>query len=373
MKQTIQKFSRYCERWFRELLMKHTVLFCCVAALAAVGCTSLAYGHMRILTALYAIGAVLAASVALIQWASDRRVKRAELLDQLIEKITTIDPNSLRGSESRESESVKAALQEKELTDKLAFLSYVAYLEATGILSDDEFSALRLDLVRILENRIVLELIVDACRGNKGSKNIPYRYLVQYGALNCEPTSRTEYKALLDIRRNVQPHEGHGAVAGTELQQQPSEGVIDTVSSGRTYATHLDVLNGIFRLGYRAHMRGGATLPDGRVVWFPKYYDSASRKQVEGHPAKWLNILDAKEGVLSEYWPLAAEPRTTWHKGPRYVFGMDMSGSPLVYRFLGIYKYERREGNHLVYKRQDVVLRRDAVECSLHPGNSGNY
>ena len=34
-----------------------------------------------------------------------------------------------------------------------------------------------------------------------------------------------------------------------------------------------------------------------------------------------------------------------------------------------IYKYERREKNHLVYKRQDVVLRRDEAEHSLNLGN----
>lgn len=407
MRQTIQKLSQYCERWFHELLMKNTVLFCCGVTLVGAGCMIFAYGHMRILTTIYAVGAILAASVALIQWASDRRVKRAELVDQLIEKITTIDPNSLlevSGSgDTRELEK-----QDQEFSAKLSFLSYIAYLEATGILSDDEFNALRLDLVRILEHEKVSEMIEEACNGNKDSKYIPYFYLVKYGSENCKSTAAGTYKKIL-ASRNDQMHEGCESITDSEPQEQllkpdnseavnpvaenversnePIEKetnekaanmetaeVIDTVTSGKTYGTHVDVLNGIFKFSYRAHMRAGATLPDGREVWFPKYYDSTRQEPLKGqHPAKWVNILDSKEGVLSEYWPLGAEPTgerwNGWNKKPRYVFGMDMSRPPYVYRFIGIYQFDRREENHLVYKRQDVVLRRDEVEHSLNPGN----
>ena len=409
MKQAIQKFSQYCERRFHELLMKNTVVFCCVVTIVGSVCLFFAYGHIRILTALYAIGAVLAASVALIQWASDRRVKRAELLDQLIEKITTIDPNSLlevSGSgDTRELEK-----QDQEFSAKLSFLSYIAYLEATGILSDDEFNALRLDLVRILEHEMVADMIEEACQSNKDSKYTPYFYLVKYGAANCKSDSVAKYRKILDSRSD-QMHEECGSVSDSGLQEhllkpdnsgavtpvseniehinepieepiekeanekdvnKKKDEIIDFVSSGKTYRTHVDVLNGIFKFSYRAHMRGGATLPDGRVVWFPKY-DSTRQEPLEGNPKRWVNILDSKEGVLSEYWPLGDEPTgdrwNRWNTKPRYVFGMDLSSTPPVYRFLGIYKYERREKNHLVYKRQDVVLRQDEVEHSLNPGN----
>lgn len=408
MELTIKKVSQYCERWFHELLMKNTVLFCFAVTLVGAGCMIFAYGHMRILTTIYAVGAILAASVALIQWASDRRVKRAELVDQLIEKITTIDPNSLL-EVSGSGDTREAEKQDQEFSAKLSFLSYIAYLEATGILSDDEFNALRLDLVRILEHERVSDMIEDACRSNKDSKYIPYFYLVKYGAENCKSESVVKYKKIL-ASRSEQTHEGRESVAAAEPQEQllkpdnsevvtpvsenevrgnePMEKekeingnkanmkvaeVIDTVTSGKTYGTHVDVLNGIFKFSYRAHMRAGATLPDGREVWFPKYYDSSRQKPVEGNPAKWVNILDSKEGVLSEYWPLGAEPTgekwERWNKKPRYVFGMDLSRSPLVYRFLGIYQLDKREGNHLVYKRKDADLRRDEVEHSLNPGN----
>ncbi len=406
MELTIKKFSQYCERWFHELLMKNTVLFCCGVTLVGAGCMIFAYGHMRILTTIYAVGAILAASVALIQWASDRRVKRAELVDQLIEKITAIDPNSLM-EDPESGNTNELEKQDQEFSAKLSFLSYIAYLEATGILSDDEFNALRLDLVRILEHEKVSEMIEEACNGNKDSKYIPYFYLVKYGAENCKSDSVAKYKKIL-VSRNDQPHEGREPVSASEPQEQllepdnseavtsaseniehgnepieketnekednmEKQEIIDSVSSGKTYRTHVDVLNGIFKFSYRAHMRAGATLPDGREVWFPKYYDSTIQKPVEGNPAKWVNILDSKEGVLSEYWPLGAEPTgerwDRWNMKPRYVFGMDMSSSPAVYRFIGIYQFDRREENHLVYKRKDVDLRRDEVERSLNPGN----
>ena len=83
--------------------------------------------------------------------------------------------------------------------------------------------------------------------------------------------------------------------------------------------------------------------------------------------------LSLGKSVLSEYWPLGVEMTderlNRWNKTPRYVFGMDKSGSPWVYRFLGIYQLARREENHLVYTRQCEVLRRDEVENSLNPGN----
>lgn len=377
--------------------MKHTMLFCCFVVLVGAGAVALSYEHARILTTLYAVGAILAASIALNQWSSDRRVKRVELVDRLIEKITAIDPNSLAAA-LRDTDSGKAALQEKELTDKLAFLSYIAYLEKTDVLSDDEFNALRLDLVRILENGIVLDLIGNACSGNKDSKYIPYFYLVQYGAENCEPTSAAVYKKLLAVRGNARPHEGHGAFDSSEPQQQllnpvvksdermekrgvnekefsmQTGEVIDTASSGKTYDTHLDVLNGIFKFGYRAHMRAGATLPDGREVWFPKYYDSVSQPIQAGNCSDWINILNAKEGIILEYWPDGIKPKEeTWNKNYRYVFGKNLipqnRQGRLTYRFLGIYKFANCEGDHFVYKRYSDKLLKADVERYLKADN----
>lgn len=408
MQQAIQKFSRYCERWFRELLTEYAALLCGFAIVVVVILLFLeeqANGAEKIRSIVYAVGAVLAASITFIQWASDRRVKRAELVDRLIEKITTIDPNSLmeeRGSgETRELEK-----QDQDFSSKLSFLSYIAYLKATGILSDDEFNAMRLDLVRILEHVTVVGMIEEACNGNKDSEYIPYRYLVEYGAANCKSDSAERYKKIL-ASRDAQTHQGIRATLDSELSECPrecdgseienpvpenagqdkecaetgtdegkmsgpgTEEVIDSVSSGKTYGTHVEVLNGIFKFSYRAHMRGGATLPDGREVWFPKYYDSSRQEPIQGPPAKWVNILDSEKGVISEYWPLGVEMTDErldhWNKKPRYVFGMDLSKPTLSYRFLGIYQFERREEDHLVYKRQNVDLLRSEVENSLNP------
>lgn len=404
MKQAIQKFgqdcekfSQNCERWFCELLTKYTLLFCCFVVLVGAGAVALSYKDEQIRATVYAVGAILASFIALIQWASSRRVKRVELVDRLIEKITAIDPNSLAAALG-EADSGKAALQEKDLTDKLAFLSYIAYLKKTDVLPDDEFNALRLDLVRILENGIVLDLIDNACSGNKDSKYIPYFYLLQYGAENCESTSANKYKKLLAIRGDIRPHEEHGAVAGSKLQQQLSNPVVnseerrekkdvgekkysvqtgevlDTASSGKTYDTHLDVLNGIFKLGYRAHMRAGATLLDGREVWFPKYYDSVSHPIQTGNCSDWINILNAKEGVILEYWPDGIEPNEkTWNKNYRYVFGKNLipqnRQGRLTYRFLGIYKFVNREGDHFVYRRYSDKLLKADVERYLKADN----
>ena len=396
MIQTLKKLCQTDNLCLRELLMKHIGLFCCSAVLIGAGAVYASYGHERVRAMVYAAGAILASFMALIQWASGRRVKRAELVDRLIEKIETIDPNSL--TEECESVDVKEREKEREKHDqefiaKLSFLSYIAYLQATGILSEDEFNALRLDLVRILEHEKVVGMIEEACNGSKGSKYIPYSYLVRYGVTNCEPKSAGRYKAILDkkilVPQNAQMHkemdrdkseavENAGQNKGLSKRGGDDTGsgkeeVIDSVTSGKTYDTHVEVLNGIFKFSYRAHMRGCATLPDGRVVWFPKYYDSMRQVPIKVPSTEWVNILDSEKGVLSEYWPLGVEMTderlNRWNKTPRYVFGMDKSGSPWVYRFLGIYQFARREENHLVYTRQCEVLRRGEVENSLNPDN----
>lgn len=412
MRQTIQKLSQDCERWLRELLTKYTLLLCgfsiVVAVVILLSLDAQVKEAEKIRSIIYAVGAALAASMTFVQWASGRSVKRAELVDQLIEKITAIDPNSLM--EDPESGNTKELeKQDQEFGAKLSFLSYIAYLEATGILSDDEFNALRLDLVRILEHEKVSEMIEEACNGNKDSKYIPYFYLVKYGAENCKSDSVAKYKKIL-ASRNDQTREGEResfsdfkpqehllnpdnsktespvsenvGYSNEPIEKETNEKeanektaeVIDSVSSGKTYDTHLDVLNGIFKFSYRAHMRAGATLPDGREVWFPKYYDSVSQPIQAENRSDWINILNAKEGIILEYWPDGIEPKEkTWNKNYRYVFGKNLipqnRQGRLTYRFLGIYKFANREGNHFVYKRYSDKLLKADVERYLKTDN----
>lgn len=385
--QRLRKFWKFDEQHVRESLMKHLVLFCCFVVLVGAGAVYASYGHERIQAAVYATGAILASSVVLIQWESGVRVKRAELVDQLIDKMKTIDPNSLM-EECGSGDMIELEKQDQDFSAKLSFLSYTAYLEATGILSDDEFNALKLDLVRILEHVKVVGMIEEACNGNNaankdantGSKLIPYRYLVKYGAANCKHGSAVRYKEILNRYESANHVPGNAeqtkdlAKEGSDDKAPDKDAVIDSVTSGKTYGTHVEVLNGIFKLSYRAHMRGCAALPKGRMVWFPKYYDSSMQVSIKAPTAEWVNILDSQKGVLSEYWPLGIEMTEErldrWNKEPRYVFGMDKSRSPGVYRFLGVYQLAKREEDHLVYTRKSDVLRRDEIENLL---NSGNY
>ena len=253
MIQTLKKLCQTDDLCLRELLMKHIGLFCCSAVLIGAGVVYASYGQERVRAAVYAAGTILASFMALIQWASGRRVKRAELVNRLIEKIETIDPNSL----TEECESVDAKeleKQDQEFIAKLSFLSYIAYLQATGILSDDEFNALRLDLVRILEHEKVVGMIEEACNGSKGSKYIPYSYLVRYGVTNCEPKSAGRYKEILDkkilVSKNAQMHKEMGreksealenagqnkglSKRGCDDMESGKEEVIDSVTSGKT-------------------------------------------------------------------------------------------------------------------------------------------
>ena len=304
------------------------------------------------------IGCILAASFALIQWDSGRRVKRAELLNNLINKLAQVKSN-LKAKEGSNLESDDEDINkvDEKVVDQLIFLSYIAYLGEMCVLSGSEFNALRLDLISIMENGRFHDLIISACKDGRKGLFIPYEYLVSYGASHCNATFAKDYKALLR-GDNVMPSEN----------QKPDH-VIDEVSCSKWYRNHLEVLNGIFMFGYRAHMRGSAELPDGSLVWFPKYYNEGSECLINSKNAtKWINILDEK-GNLLEYWPKGDEikkERVEKLKGKtRYAFGMNLEEQDKGYKFLGVYQYKESKEDHAVYERIETKLTYELVDKVL--------
>lgn len=311
------------------------------------------FGIYEILTM---IGCILAASFALIQWDSDRRVKRAELLNNLTKELTSLKINEL-AKKLEESDEDEESVIEGQIVDKLAFLSYVAYLGETRVLSNAEFDALRLDMVRNLESKTVIELVSDACAGNSKCDFLPYSYLLKYGVENCRKDVADKYMQLLQTAAEHKED---------EYDKQNSDGsCVDSINSNKFYRTHAVVLNDVFGLNYRAHMRGSAKLPDGSLVWFPKYREEKGGGLMPRNDGRWANILDEK-GNLLEYWPKGDEikkERVEKLKGKtRYAFGMNIEEQEKGYKFLGVYKYKESQNDHAVYERKETKLIQSKVD-----------
>lgn len=65
-----------------------------------------------------------------------------------------------------------------------------------------------------------------------------------------------------------------------------------TIVNTKAYRTHLEVLNGVFNLGYKGHQRSWAKIDDNSEVWFPTCHSG-----VVWAPAvcsEWTNIVDNK-------------------------------------------------------------------------------
>lgn len=123
-----------------------------------------------------------------------------------------------------------------------------------------------------------------------------------------------------------------------------------TIDNTKAYRTHLEVLNGVFNLGYKGHQRSWAKIDDNSEVWFPTYHSGVVRAPAVC--SEWTNIVDDKKGELREYWPTEHDDLPTRsQKVLRYVFGKDLDTKPLAYRFLGVYELTNATNRCYIYKK----------------------
>lgn len=344
--------------WLDEQISTYALYLAVIVSV--VICFTLREKGLGIYEILTMLSCILAALFALIQWDSARRVKRAELLNSLTKELTSLKINELT-RKLKESDEDEESVIEEQLIDKLVFLSYVAYLGETRVFTKAEFDALRLDIVRNLENSTVVKLVSDACLGNHNYDFLPYSYLLEYGVQNCRKDVADKYKQLLQMEARI----GHKENQYDE--QDSDESCVDSINSNKFYKTHVVVLNDIFGFNYRAHMRGSAELPDGSLVWFPKYKKCEELTNLK-NANKWANILDEK-GNLLEYWPkgdvIRKERVEKLNNRTRCAFGMNLEEQDKGYKFLGVYQYKESKEDHAVYERTGTELTWGMVDKAL--------
>lgn len=326
----MEKWIRSWEDRIGETISQNSILVGVVLVVLVVVICALGYGQSWLVPC----GGVIGGCIALYQWHSDRRVKRAELLKELLFKYNEFDIEQLLRSES----GTKQSKTDEVYFDLFSFLSYVCHLYRSSVLTDREFSSLKWDVVKILENRYVLELISDAYDGTR-KEDSPYHDLVKVGEENCIETFARCYG---DLVRS-------GKCTFTD-----NRGDV-LISAGDSFPNHLSVLNGVFYLGYRAHRRSVAVVGKNKLVWFANMINGVPPV---GRRAGWYNDWDGSKNILREYWPSNEQGELVPKDEIRYTFGKYAKERGIEYRFLGVFKFVRidAENQCRVYSRERTEI-----------------
>ena len=281
---------------------------------------------------------LIGGTFALIKWREDRAVTRAEHLERLLKRYGELGvKQKLKDLEEVEFESEcedQPSSQSESFTEVFDFLSYVYYLNANGVITNCEFAMFRHEIVSFLENEKVKDCIRTTWQGIQGrGRGDAFGGLVECGARICNGFAREFYQKLLD-----------GSVENAQCQRAGEKQLINgsgnetLVKSGDVFRTHLDVLNGIFRMDYLAHMRGAARVGKNKLVWFANMINDVPPI---GKRDIWYNEWDETEGVIREYWPSDAEERVkpAPKEELRYAFGKYLGKHSVEYRFLGVFTF----------------------------------
>lgn len=331
--------------------MSANIVLVCTLLIAGVGVLCLT-GHGN--SWLLPCGGVIGGCMVMYQWYSDRRIKRSELLRELV-----VEFNKYNVEELLRDGDGDLACEEETLFDLLTFLTHVCHLNLSLVLSKEEYNSLKWDILKVLQNIGVFNLIKEVYNGRE-IDDCPYHDLLKVAVRDCKEPFKAAYSSLLKHELDVEValEVGHKLTAVKERGQ-----IVDWIGSGRTYKNHLEVLNGIFNLGYLAHMRGGARLLDGTIVWFPKFVSEGARESVR--IGDWTNEL-SKDGKVMVEIGFICRKDLKYHviNSRRIVFGMDVGKSETTYRFLGIFKLAKEEGQRYVYElTNENLLVSDVKNC----------
>lgn len=279
------------------------------------------------------IGCVVAFYVALRQWRSGQKVQRAEFLERLIQKFKDIKYDSYLNRVECEQEDDGAEPFDSELVayDFLIFLSYVCYLRNTGVIKQEEFLPFECYIKRTLCIKTICDSILSIhVSNNMSAHDGPYSALLKYGIDNNISGVKDLYK---EIEDNLK----------TERTHPMKDKITINANDGKTYSTHLDVLNGIFNKGLLAHARGVSPLDENTFVWFPHIFKDRS----SAGDRLWFNLMTEDGHEIREICTNIKKLKrfSEAAKGPRrYVFAK-VHQDELVsdYKFMGVYEFKRNE------------------------------
>ena len=273
---------------------------------------------------------------ALWRWIISQRVQRAQFLDLLIEKFKSIKYDDfLRRIESSYENSRNyddEADDEVGAYDFLIFLSYVCYLRQAKIIDDKEFLLFRCYVERALRINTIHTAIEQIHDVNHIAVDVsPYAPLLTYGR-EKKIQGVTELCSRIDKNFKIK-----------QAETCENRLTVISVNDGKSYRTHLEVLNGIFNKGLLQHASGGSPLNENTNVWFPHIYKD---KDAAGDRL-WYNTLSSDGLELREYCT-DAQGRFGGDKDKpkvlrRYVFAKFMEGSPGEYRFIGVFDFKAKE------------------------------
>ena len=281
------------------------------------------------------LGCIIAFGIAWWRWGVGQRVQRAEFLDRLICRFKEINYDEyLRMAEQPSNiDQDNGELIDDGIRayDFLVFLNYVCYLKGVGVIDDTEFLSFRCYVDRALRIGAVQSYLFDFHAKNHMTMEVsPYTDLLRYG--------RKEVDGVDDLCTKIE-----SSRRTNPMQSNDKSVKVVGVDDGKTYRTHLEILNGIFNKGLLQHARGGSPLDENTSVWFPHIY--RDRATAEGKI--WYNTLSEDGFELREHCMDAKRCFGGQVDGPkvrhRYVFAKFMDGDPNSYRFIGIFDFKTNE------------------------------
>ena len=272
---------------------------------------------------------------ALWRWIVGQRTQRAEFLERLIEKFKNMNYDEVlrRTEQSGKNDDADDAgiesVDEKRAYEFLIFLSYVCYLRQSRVIDNKAFQFFRCYIERALR--------IGAIRSA----------IEQIHEVNRIDISTSPYSALLGYGKKMKIRGVAALCAKIDMNSKSSQRrnldcSVKTIKigDGKTYRTHLDVLNGIFNKGLLQHASGGSPLSEGAIVWFPRIYKD---KDAAGNRL-WYNTLSSDGRELCEHCT-DVQGRFGGNKDKpnvlrRYVFAKFMDDTSGEYRFIGVFDFK---------------------------------
>ena len=145
----------------------------------------------NLIAAVTLILAVIAGFRALAQWKESKRIKRAEYIKELTDKIRTDDDivkvlNLIEYNRFRYDWDFHESDELESQVDKtLSFFSYICYLKKQKILSPDEFRFFDYEVTRIFQNKDMVDYLYNLYHfSQKQNRPLSFCYLVEHGLEN---------------------------------------------------------------------------------------------------------------------------------------------------------------------------------------------
>ena len=152
------------------------------------------------------IGLVIASSggtIGLVQWNQANKVKKAEYLDNIIQKLRYDEKlnsvfRKIEYSNNWYNSKFHNCSEEQIFDELFSYLDYICYLRKNRILSNKEFRVLQYELNRVCGNYNVQTYLWNVYQfSKKNNAKCPYENLINY-AENAKIINRKMFESVLN-------------------------------------------------------------------------------------------------------------------------------------------------------------------------------